>query len=85
MKLGCLNCQKGSCYHIDIDNLTARIEILQLAVDMLEERLSSILDTQHMEPYIIDVSDEDADKLKKFAMDERYNLPLRFRDIANGE
>jgi hypothetical protein len=51
---------------------------------MLEERLASVLEAQYLEPYVIELSDADADKVKKFATG-RYYLPDSFRDISNGE
>ena len=84
MKPGCVDCRRGKCYHIEISNLHGRIEILESAVDMLEERLASVLEAQYLEPYVIELSDADADKVKKFATG-RYYLPDSFRDISNGE
>jgi hypothetical protein len=90
MKPDCPNCQTGICYHIhdsrriEVQEVKDRIELLELAVEILEERLSTLMDTQYIEPYTIELSDEDAEKLKKFATD-RYYLPERFRDISNGE
>lgn len=70
----------------NLEDFKARIEILESAVEMLEERLSRVLDEQHTESYTIELSDEDADKVKKFTMAmDRYFLPERFRDISNGE
>ena len=86
MKPGCVDCRRGNCYHIDINNLQSSIEILESAVQMLEERLSLVMEVQRIEPYTIELSDEDADKVKKFATAmDRYFLPERFRDIAQGE
>lgn len=64
MKPDCPNCYKGECYHLDVNNLLARIDILESAVDLLEERLSRVLDMQTLEPYEIELSDEDAQKIK---------------------
>jgi hypothetical protein len=74
-----------------IDTLSERLaiqeftlKVIKEAADRLEERLSLVLAEQVSEPYIIDLSDEDADKIKKFATDRHY-LPERFRDLSNGE
>lgn len=95
MKPGCNDCRQGKCYHIDQSNALAvqelkdRIEILEEAVNMLEDRINSIMKDQAFEPFFIDydLSDEDVQKLKDWLRDDKqiYNLPDEFRDIAQGE
>jgi hypothetical protein len=74
-----------------IDKLSERLAIQEMtlnvikeAADRLEEKLSLVMEIHVVEPYEIKLSDEDVDKLKKFATD-RYYLPERFRDTSNGE
>lgn len=70
----------------ELEDFKSRIEILESAVEMLEERLSKVMKEQYIEPYEIELSDEDADKIKKFITSaDRYFLPKRFRDIGQGE
>lgn len=72
MKPGCYDCRKGNCYHIDINNLYARIEMLEDALALAEERLNDLMAEQYLEPWIhdYDLSDEDIEKLKKWIASE---------------
>jgi hypothetical protein len=72
MKPDCTNCQNCNCYHIDTNNLYARIEMLEEAVNMLEDRITSIMADQGFEPLFIDydLSDEDVQKIKDWLNNE---------------
>lgn len=48
----------------ELEDFKARIEILESAVDMLEQRLYSVMEEECIEPYEIELSDEDAQKIK---------------------
>jgi hypothetical protein len=44
--------------------------MLESAVEMLEERLSTLMETQYLEPYILELSDEDVQKIKDWLNNE---------------
>lgn len=69
----------------DLEDFKARVEILEEAVRLLEQRLASVMETQYLEPYIVELNEEDANKIKNWLREDDYYLPARFRDIANGE
>lgn len=50
----------------NIEDFKARVEILEAAVDLLEERLNTLMSEQKFEPYIVELSDKDTDKIKKW-------------------
>jgi hypothetical protein len=54
----------------ELEDFKARVEILESAVDMLEQRLSTLMDIQTLEPYEIEISDEDAKKLKDWIIND---------------
>jgi hypothetical protein len=46
--------------------------------------IENFLEYQKLEPYIVELSDEDIEKIRKFVLDENHP-PKQFRDIGNGE
>ena len=60
----------------ELEDFKARVEILESAVDMLEQRLSSLLDYQTLQPYEIDgvLSEEDAKKIKDWIINGQSRL-----------
>lgn len=72
MKPDCIDCHKGNCYHIEINNLYTRIEMLEDALALAEERLNDLMSEQYLEPWIhdYDLSDENIEKLKKWIASE---------------
>jgi archaellum component FlaC len=56
--------------HNEVKSLRYRIEMLESAVEMLEERLSTLMETQYLEPYILELSDEDVQKIKDWLNNE---------------
>lgn len=48
----------------ELEDFKSRIEILESAVEMLEQRLYSVMEEQRLEPYELELSDEDAQKIK---------------------
>lgn len=55
----------------ELEDFKSRVEILEAAVDLLEERLSRLMDIQTIEPYEIELSEEDAEKLRDWIYNER--------------
>jgi hypothetical protein len=56
-----------------IDRLSERVAIQEMtlsvikeAADRLEQKLSLVMEEQRTEPYVINVSDADAEKIKKW-------------------
>jgi archaellum component FlaC len=54
----------------EVKQLKDRIEMLEIAVDLLQERLDTLMSEQHFEPYIVQLSDEDANKIKHWLKSE---------------
>jgi hypothetical protein len=57
----------------DLQDLKNRIEMLESAVQLLEDRLAELMEDQYLDPYDNDIvlSEEDAQKLKDWLKSER--------------
>ena len=57
----------------ELQDLKNRIEMLESAVQLLEDRLAELMEDQYLDPYDNDIvlSEEDAQKLKDWLKSER--------------